>query len=409
MSTSVTRQTFDEVMVPNYQPADIIPVRGQGSRWWDQQGREYVDFAGGIAVTVLGHAHPAMIEALDAQAHKLWHLSNVMTNEPALKLARRLTELTFAERVFFCNSGAEANEAAFKLVRRWGNTRYGAHKNTIISFFNAFHGRTLFTVCVGGQAKYTQGFEPLPGGIRHLPYNDVAALEAAMNDTVCAIVVEPIQGEGGLIPASPEFLRAARALCDKHQALLVFDEVQTGNGRTGSLYAYQQCGVTPDVLTTAKGLGGGFPIGAMLTTADVAKALPFGTHGSTYGGNPLACAVAGAVLDEITKPELQRNVVARAQQLRDGLDQLGRRYGLFGTPRGQGLLVGAPVSEAWKGRAKEIVNAALAEGVWLLVAGPDVLRFAPALNITEADVAEGLARLERAVQKLAAVPAAVNA
>ncbi|WP_028009421.1 aspartate aminotransferase family protein [Solimonas flava] len=408
MSTSVTRQTFDEVMVPNYQPADIIPVRGQGSRWWDQQGREYVDFAGGIAVTVLGHAHPAMVEALDAQAHKLWHLSNVMTNEPALKLAQRLTELTFAERVFFCNSGAEANEAAFKLARRWGNTRYGAHKNTIISFFNAFHGRTLFTVCVGGQAKYTQGFEPLPGGIRHLPYNDVAALEAAMNDTVCAIVVEPIQGEGGLLPASPEFLQAARALCDKYQALLVFDEVQTGNGRTGSLYAYQQCGVTPDVMTTAKGLGGGFPIGAMLTTADVAKALPFGTHGSTYGGNPLACAVAGAVLDEITKPALQQNVAARAQQLRDGLDQLGRRYGLSGTPRGQGLLIGAPVSEAWKGRAKEIVNAALAEGVWLLVAGPDVLRFAPALNITEADVSEGLARLERAMQKLAAVPAAVN-
>lgn len=404
MSSSVTRQTFDEVMVPNYSPAEVIPVRGQGSRWWDQEGREYVDFAGGIAVTVLGHAHPAMIEALDTQAHKLWHLSNVVTNEPALKLAQRLTELTFAERVFFCNSGGEANEAAFKLARRWASTNFGEQKHTIIAFDNAFHGRTLFTVCVGGQPKYTQGFGPLPGGIRHLPFNDVAALEAAMGDEVCAVVMEPIQGEGGLTPATPEFARAARALCDKHRALLVLDEVQTGNGRTGTLYAYQQLGIVPDVMTTAKGLGGGFPIGAMLTTAEIAKALPFGTHGSTYGGNPLACAVAGAVLEEISKPELVHNVQARSQQLKAGLGELARRHGLFGAPRGNGLLIGATVADAWKGRGKEIVTAALKDGLWLLVAGPDVLRFAPALNITAADVDEGLARFERTLARLAALP-----
>lgn len=401
MSTSVTRQTFDEVMVPNYSPAEVIPVRGQGSRWWDQQGREYVDFAGGIAVTVLGHANPVMVKALNEQAQKLWHLSNVVTNEPALKLAQRLTELTFADRVFFCNSGGEANEAAFKLARRWASTNFGPQKHTIIAFDNAFHGRTLFTVCVGGQPKYTQGFEPLPGGIQHLPFNDVAALEAAMNDNICAIVMEPIQGEGGLTPATPEFAKAARALCDKHKALLVFDEVQTGNGRTGTLYAYEQLGVTPDVMSTAKGLGGGFPIGAMLTTAEIAKALAFGTHGSTYGGNPLACAVAGAVLDEICKPELKANVQARSQQLKAGLTQLSERRGLFGAPRGNGLLVGVTMAESWKGRAKEVVNAALKEGLWLLVAGPDVLRFAPALNITEADVAEGLERLDRALAGLA--------
>ncbi|HEY0973352.1 MAG TPA: aspartate aminotransferase family protein [Solimonas sp.] len=394
--SDLTRATFDEVMVPNYQPAALIPVRGQGSRFWDQQGTEYVDLAGGIAVNVLGHAHPAMQRALTEQAAKLWHLSNVMTNEPALKLARRLTELTFAERVFFCNSGAEANEAAFKLVRRWGSTNFGAHKHTIISFVNAFHGRTLFTVSVGGQVKYTQGFEPLPGGIRHLPFNDVAALEAAMDDSVCAVVMEPVQGEGGVTAATPEFAQAARALCDRHQALLVYDEVQTGNGRSGALYAYQQFGVTPDVLTTAKGLGGGFPIGAMLTTAKIAEALAFGTHGSTYGGNPLACAVAGAVLDEISRPVVLENVRARAEQLRSGLAALSARYGLFGPARGLGLLVGAPMSESWNGRAKDVVNAALKEGVWLLVAGPDVLRFAPALNITEAELQEGLARLERA-------------
>ena len=404
MSTSVTRQTFDEVMVPNYSPAEVIPVRGQGSRWWDQQGREYVDFAGGIAVTVLGHAHPAMVRALDEQAQKLWHLSNVVTNEPALKLARRLTELTFAERVFFCNSGGEANEAAFKLSRRWASTNFGPQKHTIIAFDNAFHGRTLFTVCVGGQPKYTQGFEPLPGGIRHLPFNDVAALQAAMNDDVCAVVMEPIQGEGGLTPATAEFAKAARALCDQHKALLVFDEVQTGNGRTGTLYAYEQLGVTPDVMTTAKGLGGGFPIGAMLTTAEIAQALAFGTHGSTYGGNPLACAVAGAVLDELCKPELKANVQARSQQLKAGLAELSQRYGLFGAPRGNGLLVGVTVADAWKGKAKAIVSAALAEGLWLLVAGPDVLRFAPALNIAEADVREGLLRLKRTLQGLSANP-----
>lgn len=404
MSTSVTRQTFDEVMVPNYQPAEIIPVRGLGSRFWDQQGREYVDFAGGIAVTALGHANPVMIRALNEQAQKLWHVSNVLTNEPALRLAKRLTEVTFAERVFFCNSGAEANEAAFKLARRWASTGFGPQKYTIIAFDNAFHGRTLFTVCVGGQPKYTEGFGPLPGGIRHLPFNDIAALEAAMNDEVCAVVMEPIQGEGGLTPATPEFARSARALCDRHQALLVFDEVQSGNGRTGSLYAYQQLGVTPDVLTTAKGLGGGFPIGAMLTTADIAKALAFGTHGSTYGGNPLACAVAGAVLEEILRPELIANVQARSQQLKSGLAGLAARYGLFGVPRGNGLLIGVTVADGWKGRAKEIVGAALHEGLALLVAGPDVLRLAPALTVLPADVSEGLQRLERAVAKLAEVP-----
>jgi succinylornithine transaminase family protein len=394
--SDLTRATFDEVMVPNYQPASLIPVRGQGSRLWDQQGRDYIDFAGGIAVTVLGHAHPRMIAALTEQAGRLWHLSNVMTNEPALRLAQRLVSSTFADKVFFCNSGAEANEAAFKLARRRGNTQFGPHKNTIIAFHNAFHGRTLFTVSVGGQAKYTQGFEPLPGGIRHLPFNDLDALKAAMNDSVCAVVIEPVQGEGGVMPATEAFIRGARALCDAHQALLIFDEVQTGNGRSGTLYAYEQFGVVPDVMTTAKGLGGGFPIGAMLTTDVHAEVLAFGTHGSTYGGNPLACAVADAVLEEISQPATLRNVVERSAQLRAGLKALGARHGLFAEPRGMGLLLGAPLHDGWKGRGKDVVNAALAEGLWLLVAGPDVLRFAPALNITEAEVTEGLQRLERA-------------
>ena len=405
---SVTRQTFNEVMVPNYQPAEIIPVRGQGSRVWDQQNREYVDFACGIAVTVLGHCHPKLVAALTEQGNKLWHLSNVMTNEPALRLARKLCSATFAERVFFCNSGAEANEAALKLARRHGHVNFSADKHEIIAFQNAFHGRTLFTVSVGGQEKYTRGFEPLPGGITHLPFNDLKALEQQISDKTCAVILEPVQGEGGILPADPAFVRGARALCDKHKALLIFDEVQTGVGRTGNLYAYMDMGVTPDILTTAKGLGGGFPIGAMLTTAAIAASLPFGTHGSTYGGNPLACAVAEAVLDTVNTPEVLAGVKHRAKLLIDGLTALSKRYGIFEPARGAGLLLGAPVTAPWKGKAKEIVNAGLRNGVWCLIAGPDVLRIAPSLVISEADIAEGLKRLEAACAELTALPKAAN-
>ena len=404
---NVTRKTFNEVMVPNYQPADIVPVRGEGSRIWDQAGRDYIDFAGGIAVTVLGHCHPKLVAALTEQAGKLWHLSNVMTNEPALRLASKLVDATFADRVFFCNSGAEANEAAFKLARKYGNG-LRAGKNQIISFNNAFHGRTLFTVSVGGQAKYTQGFEPIPAGITHLPFNDLAALEAAISEDTCAVVLEPVQGEGGIMPATPEFIAGARKLCDAHKALLIFDEVQSGMGRSGHVYAYQHYGVTPDVLTSAKGLGGGFPIGAMLCTQAAADVLAFGTHGSTYGGNPLACAVGEAVLDIVNDPALLAGVQQRARLIRDGLDAIGRRYGVFTPSRGLGLLIGAPMAPAWVGKAKEIVNAGMRHGVWALVAGPDVLRMAPSLIISEAEIAEGLSRLEAGIAEITALPKAAN-
>ncbi|HUR41398.1 MAG TPA: acetylornithine/succinyldiaminopimelate transaminase [Verrucomicrobiae bacterium] len=404
---TVTRQTFNEVMVPNYHPAEIIPVRGAGSRFWDQSGREYVDFACGIAVTLLGHCHPKLVAALEAQAHQLWHLSNVMTNEPALRLAKKLTQATFAERVFFCNSGAEANEAALKLARRHGQMKHGSQKNEIVSFHNAFHGRTLFTVSVGGQEKYTKGFEPLPGGITHLPFNDTRALEAAVSERTCAIILELVQGEGGILPIDPAFVRKARELCDKFGALLIFDEIQTGMGRSGTLFAYQQVGVTPDVLTSAKGLGGGFPIGAMLTTAAIADSLPFGTHGSTYGGNPLGCAVGEAVMELVTDPQLLAGVQQRAALIRENLVKLAR-YGVFEAPRGMGLLIGAPMAAAWKGKAKEVVNAGLRHGVWTLVAGPDVLRLAPSLIIPEADIAEGFKRLELALQELTALPKAAG-
>ena len=396
----VQRADFDQVMVPNYAPAAFIPVRGAGSRVWDQSGRELIDFAGGIAVNVLGHAHPALVGALTEQANNLWHVSNVFTNEPALRLAKKLVDATFAERVFFCNSGAEANEAAFKLARRVAFDRFGDEKYEIIAALNSFHGRTLFTVNVGGQSKYSDGFGPKITGITHIPFNDLDALKAAISDKTCAVVLEPIQGEGGVLPAEKAYLQGARELCDQHNALLVFDEVQTGMGRTGHLFAYQYYGVTPDILTSAKSLGGGFPIAAMLTTEDLAKHLVVGTHGTTYGGNPLACAVGNAVFDVINTPDVLQGVEAKHQLFKSRLEKIGQQYGVFTQVRGLGLLLGCVLSDAWKGRAKDIFNAAEKENLMILQAGPDVVRFAPSLVVEEADITEGLDRFERAIKHL---------
>ncbi len=398
----VTRSTFDQVMVPNYAPQAVIPVRGEGSRIWDQQGNEYIDFAGGIAVNALGHCHPRLVDALKQQADQLWHLSNVYTNEPALRLACLLTEKTFADKVFFCNSGGEANEAAFKLARKYAYDNFGAEKNEIISFTQSFHGRTLFTVTVGGQPKYREGFEPVPGGITHVPFNDLEALTAAISDRTCAVVMEPIQGEGGIIAADPLFARGVRELCDQHNALLVFDEIQTGVGRTGNLFAYMGLGVTPDVLTSAKALGGGFPIGAMLTTAKASASLGFGTHGSTYGGNPLACAVAETVLEIIDTPELLAGVNQRHALFMTELQKINAKYAVFTDIRGQGLLIGAELIETLHAQGPNILAAAREEGLMLLVAGPKVLRLTPSLIITEVEILEGMQRLDRAIAKVLA-------
>ncbi len=398
----VQRADFDQLMVPVFAPAAFIPVRGEGSRVWDQNGRELVDFTGGIAVNVLGHAHPALVEALTEQAQKLWHVSNVFTNEPALRLAKLLTEATFAERVFFANSGAEANEAAFKLARRYGHEVAGPQKCEIISALNSFHGRTLFTVSVAGQPKYSSGFGPQIEGISHVPYNDLEALRAQISDNTCAVVLEPIQGEGGVLPADQAYLEGVRELCDQHGALLIFDEVQTGVGRTGELFAYMHYGVTPDILTSAKSLGGGFPVSAMLTTDAVAKHFGVGVHGTTYGGNPLACAVGEAVISIVNTPEVLSGVQARSEHFSRELNRLGEKYGIFSQVRGKGLLLGAVLTEAWKGRAGEIVTAAQQQDLMILVAGPDVVRFAPSLVISEADIDEGMARLDRALAGLTA-------
>jgi len=405
MSAPVTRQTFDEVMVPNYAPAAFVPVKGEGSRLWDQQGKEYIDFASGIAVTSLGHLHPELTKVLHEQVDRLWHLSNTFTNEPALRLARRLTETTFAEKVFFCNSGAEANEAALKLARRYAFDHFGGSKTGIVSCKQAFHGRTLFTVSVGGQPKYTEGFAPLPGDLNHIEFNNLEAAEAAINAGTCAVIVEPVQGEGGVLPATKAYLQKLRELCDKHNALLIFDEVQIGVGRSGALYAYQAYGVTPDILTSAKALGNGFPVAAMLTTNKVAASFVVGTHGSTYGGNPMACAVADKVLELINTPAVLGGVQQRHDLIKAGLERINAKYGIFKEVRGMGLLMGAELQGEFVNKAKDIVNAAAKHGLLVLVAGTNVLRIVPSLIIAEADLQEGLARLEAAVAELVAAKA----
>ncbi|MDE1187457.1 MAG: aspartate aminotransferase family protein [Pantoea sp.] len=400
MSMQVSRHDFDQWMMPVYAPAVFVPVRAEGSTLWDQQGKDYIDFAGGIAVNALGHAHPALQQALQEQASKLWHTGNGYTNEPILRLAKQLIDATFADRVFFCNSGAEANEAALKLARKVAHDRFGAEKSGIVAFNNAFHGRTLFTVSAGGQPAYSRDFAPLPPDIQHAPYNDLAAAAALINDQTCAVIVEPIQGEGGVVPADPAFLRGLRALCDQHHAVLIFDEVQSGVGRTGSLYAYMHYGVTPDVLTTAKALGGGFPIGAMLTREDLALVMGVGTHGTTYGGNPLAGAVGGKVMELINQPAFMAGVSERHQWFVDALEELNRRLPLFKEIRGLGLLIGAVLNDDFAGKAKQFNLAAAEEGVMVLIAGASVVRFAPALNISEQEAKEGLARFARACERV---------
>ncbi|CAH9066923.1 Succinylornithine transaminase/acetylornithine aminotransferase [Pseudoalteromonas holothuriae] len=391
------RELFDQVMVPNYNPSEVIPVKGKGSRVWDQKGDEYIDFAGGIAVNCLGHCHPALVNALTEQGQKLWHLSNVMTNEPALRLAKKITDATFADKVYFANSGAEANEAALKLARRFALDKHGEDKTQIIAFNKGFHGRTFFTVTVGGQAAYSDGFGPKPADVVHCDYNDLAAFEALISDKTCAVMMEPLQGEGGIISPSKEFVEGVRALCNKHNALLIFDEVQSGVGRTGELYAYQGLNVTPDILTTAKALGGGFPIGAMITTTDIAKHLKVGTHGSTYGGNPLACAVAEAAFDTVNNSEVLAQVKHKEQLFRDGLNIINEKYNVFTEVRGKGLLLGAVLNDSFKDRARDFLVASTKHGLMTLVAGTNVIRFTPSLVIPDEDITAGLARFEMAV------------
>ena len=390
--------------LPVYTPRELVLDHGQGARVWDTEGRDYIDFGAGIAVNALGHGDPGLLAALIAQAHKLWHASNVFYTEPPLRLAEELVRASgFAERVFLCNSGGEANEAAIKLVRKWAAAQgRSADQRVILTFKGSFHGRTLATVTATAQPKYQAGYEPLPAGFRYLDFNDVNALEVAFAaGDIAAVMLEPVQGEGGVLPAAPGFLKRVRELCDAHGALLVLDEIQCGMGRTGTLFAHAQDGVRPDIVTLDKALGCGFPIGAMLAGPKVAEVMEYGAHGTTFGGNPMAAAVARVALARLSSPELLANVAAQAQALRDGLAAINAELHLFDEVRGRGLMLGAVLGEAYKGRAGEILDHAAAHGLLLLQAGPDVLRFVPPLNIDAATVADGLARLRTALRAFA--------
>ncbi|MEM7255273.1 MAG: aspartate aminotransferase family protein [Pseudomonadota bacterium] len=386
-------QTF----MPNYAPS-LVLERGEGTRVWDSEGNEYLDFGTGIAVNSLGHRHPDLLQAMHDQAEKLWHVSNLYFSEPPVRLAEALVEHTFASRVFFCNSGAEANEAAIKLVRKHASKSHPDTKREIVTFEGGFHGRTLATVTATAQPKYHEGFEPLPGGFVYCPFNDFEAVEKAVTKNTCAVMVEPVQGEGGITPARQGFLRHLQDLCHANDALLVFDEIQAGMGRTGKLLSYQwEEGIEPDVVTLAKALGGGMPIGALLVGDKAAEDLPLGSHGSTFGGNPVAAAVALAAVNHLKTPALLDNVVRQGERARNALHKLNERVQIFKDIRGRGLMVGAELVAAHAGKAGAIGAAAQAEGLLVLSAGPDVVRMLPPLNITDADMDDGMARFERAV------------
>jgi len=389
--------------VPNYAPKPIVLDHGRGARVWDLDGNEYLDLSTGIAVNAFGHQHPELLDAFMTQGQKLWHASNIYYVEPAVRLAEEIVEATFAEQVFFCNSGGEAIEAAIKLVRKRSSLHFPETKREIITFEGSFHGRTLAAVTATAQPKYHEGFEPLPGGFSYCAFNDPGAIEAMISEQTCAVMVEPVQGEGGITPARQGFLGHLRSLCDKHDALLVFDEIQCGMSRTGKLFGYEwEPGVVPDVVTMAKALGGGLPIGALLVGKKAAGALPFGSHGSTFGGNPVVTAVARVALRLARSPELQSNVVTQGERFRSSLAGLNEELGLFKDIRGRGLMIGAELVDSYTGKAGELLDRCTEYGLLVLVAGPDVLRLLPPLTITDEETHTAIERLERALRSWSA-------
>jgi acetylornithine aminotransferase/acetylornithine/N-succinyldiaminopimelate aminotransferase len=372
-----------KVFIPTYNRFPVTMVSGSGCRLQDGDGREYLDFLAGIAVCSLGHCHPAVTEAICTQARKLVHVSNLFHTGPQTELAELLIEHSFADRVFMANSGAEANEAAIKLARKYS----GADRFEIISLEGSFHGRTLATVTATGQPKFHEGFEPLPAGFRYAPFGDIAALEQAITPETCAILCEPIQGESGVRPLKQEYLNGIRELCRKHGLLLIFDEVQTGMGRTGTLFAYEQCGITPDIMTLAKALGNGMPIGAMLTTEKIGAAFTPGTHASTFGGNPVAAAAGVAAVKTMLEEGFLAEVRAKGDYFTEKLNELaGRHQHLAIKARGAGLLQGLVLTEAGIEHGPAIVDKLFQQGILINFAGNAVLRFIPPLVVSREEI-----------------------
>jgi acetylornithine/N-succinyldiaminopimelate aminotransferase len=390
-------------LLPVYKRAEITFERGEGPYLFDRAGRRWLDFGSGIAVTLLGHAHPHLVAVLEAQAEKLWHCSNLYGIEPQQRLAERLVAHSFADTAFFCNSGAEALECAIKMARRFHHGRGQGERHRIITFEGAFHGRTLATISAGGQEKHLEGFRPAMPGFDAVTMGDLAGVEAAIGEQTAGILIEPIQGEGGIRAADPAFLEELRQLCDEHDVLLLFDEVQCGMGRTGRLFAYEWTRITPDIMTLAKGLGGGFPIGACLATARAASGMTAGSHGSTFGGNPLACAVANGVLDVLLDQGFLEQVRAMAERLRARLNELAATFpGLVHEVRGEGLLLGLRCEPP----NADIAAECLARGLLVVPAGDNVVRLLPPLIIEPGHIDEAIGTLQDVLQDFAGREAA---
>ena len=384
------RGVYDNVMLPNYSPANFVPKKAEGSLVWDQDDKEYIDFGGGIAVNSLGHSHPSLIKALTDQSKKIWHLSNYLTNEPAIKLANKLTELTFAENVFFSNSGSEANEAAIKIARKYHSSR-NENRNEIVSFQNSFHGRSLLNISLGSSEMHRNGFEPLMPGIKHGVFNDLSGLDELITEQTAAVILEPVQGEAGVFKATNDFMTKLNEVTSKKGALLIIDEVQSGVGRMGSLYGYMKYNIQPDIVTSAKGLGGGIPIGATLTTRIIGESMQPGTHGSTFGGNPIACAVAHEVLNIVSDEKFLSDVSEKEKLFLNLLSDL-ESQGIFSDIRSAGLWIGCDLVDK---SANEVLDQAYEQGLILVSAGSNCLRLAPALNISNSEIEKGVEILKQ--------------
>ncbi|NMA69494.1 MAG: acetylornithine transaminase [Desulfitobacterium sp.] len=389
-SMKVIVEKGQKYVMNTYGRLPMALVKGEGTWVWDQEGKAYLDFVTGLAVNSLGHGHPAVVSAIQCQAEEILHTSNLYWIPQQVSLAEKLVKNSFADKVFFCNSGAEANEGAIKLARKYAKEHYGEDKTEILTLLDSFHGRTLATLTATGQPKYQKGYDPLPAGFSYIPINDLEQLEEKMNDKVAAVIIEPIQGEGGVVPAEKEFLVKARELCDQYNALLIFDEVQVGMGRTGKLFAYEHSGVEPDVMTLAKALGGGVPIGAVLATDKVAAAFKPGDHASTFGGNPLATAVGCAVLNVLTGEGFLEKVQEKSANFRNKLQNLADKYQTGEPIRGEGFILGWPI----KRLGPEIVAAAQAKGLLINFAGGKVLRFLPPLTVSEEELDQGIQILD---------------
>ena len=399
METRKIIEDADHYLMPTYSRFPIVLRKGRGVKVWDTNGKEYLDFVGGIAVNVLGHCHPRVVVAIQKQAQRLIHVSNLYHIEPQVRLAKLLVMNSFADKVFFCNSGAEANEAAIKIARKYAHEHFGAECFEIISTFNSFHGRTIATLTATGQTKFQKGFEPLLPGFKHVPFNNIDALRAAVSERTCAVMLEPIQAEGGINLPSEDYLTQVRELCDEKKLLLILDEVQTGMGRTGKLFAYEHYGITPDIMSLAKGLGGGVPIGAMLATDKVAAVFQPRTHASTFGGNPLVCAAAIAAIEALLEDGLVLDQCNRmSRYLLERLNQLQEEYeGKVVDVRGKGLLIAMELMR----EGVPYVTACMERGVLIGLAGAgNILRFTPPLIVEERDIDHMIDVLEDVLEKM---------